>query len=54
MIMDKITREFIKIAYQAMQQAYNNESKEMTECDTETSKKVGEVLQIVGDLSRSK
>jgi hypothetical protein len=50
--MNETAREFIKIAYAAMQKAYQHESKGMTECETETAKKVGEVLQAVGDLSR--
>lgn len=51
--MEKITREFINLAYAAMQQAYYNETHEMKDCDTATAHKVGEVLQMVSDLSRS-
>ena len=59
--MKKVTREFVKIAYHAMQQAYyhesdvNNGEGEYRGLDdnTEAAKKVGEVLQAVSNLSRS-
>jgi hypothetical protein len=51
--MNETTKEFIQIAYAAMQKAYWHESKNMTECDTETAKMVGKVLQVLGDLSRN-
>jgi hypothetical protein len=51
--MDETARDFIKIAYEAMQKAYWHQSEKMTKCDTEVAKKVGEVLQAVSDLSRT-
>ena len=51
--MNETAREFIKIAYAAMQKAYQYQTNGMTECDTETANMVGNVLQAVGDLSRS-
>lgn len=59
--MKKVTREFVKIAYHAMQQAYYHESDVNNgvgeynglDYDSEEAKKVGEVLQAVSDLSRS-
>lgn len=58
--MKKVTREFIKVAYYAMQQAYYHESDNNNgvgeyniNLDSEEAKKVGEVLQAVSDLSRS-
>ena len=51
--MEKITKEFIDIALAAMRKAYWYESNETRECDKETANKVGEVLQMVSDLSRS-
>lgn len=50
--MEKTTKDFIEIAYKAMQKAYFIESKEMTDCESESAKMVGKVLQAVGDLSR--
>lgn len=50
--MNEITRKFIELAYKAMQDAYYNETNGMIDLDSETAKKVGEVLQAVGDLSR--
>ena len=50
--MDKITKKFVELAYKAMLEAYINESKGMTDLDSDTVKKVGEVLQAVSDLSR--
>lgn len=51
--MNETAREFIKIAYEAMQKAYQHQTNGMTECETETAIMVGNVLQAVGDLSRS-
>ena len=51
--MNKTAREFIKIAYEAMQKAYQYQTNGMRECETETAKMVGDVLQAVSDLSRS-
>jgi len=50
--MNEVTREFIEIAYKAMQKAYWHASNKTTECDTDIAKEVGAVLQAVGDLSR--
>lgn len=50
--MEKSTKEFIEIAYLAMQKAYWHESKEMTNCDSDTAKKVAETLEMVGALTR--
>jgi hypothetical protein len=50
--MEKVTKDFIEIAYRALQSAYYNESKGMTDLDSESVKEVGNVLQAVGDLSR--
>jgi hypothetical protein len=50
--MNEITREFIEIAYKAMQKAYWHQSNGMTDNDSEMSKKVGDALQMIGDLSR--
>ena len=51
--MNETAREFIKIAYAAMEKAYWHQTNGMRECGTETAKIVGNVLQAVGDLSRS-
>ena len=51
--MNETAREFIKIAYAAMEKAYWHQTNGMAECETETAKMVGNVLQAVGDLSRS-
>ena len=52
--MKKTTKEFIEIAYKAMQSAYYNECGEnMENMNCDKAKEVGKVLQIVGDLSRS-
>ena len=59
--MKRVTREFVKIAYQAMQSAYYTEMDKGNgvdnmgdfDFDNEEAKKIGEVLQAVGDLSRS-
>ena len=51
--MNKTAREFIILAYRAMQKAYEYESDGITNCDKESAKEVGKVLQMVGDLSRS-
>lgn len=51
--MNKKTREFVKIAYLAMQSAYYNEVEANgNNFDAEWVKVVGDVLQEVGDLSR--
>ena len=50
--MNETTRDFIQIAYAAMQKAYKSETKGMTECNTETANMVGDVLQMIGELSR--
>jgi len=51
--MNKTAREFIILAYNALQKAYEYESEGMTNCDKESAKEVGNALQMVGDLSRS-
>ena len=60
--MKRVTREFVKMAYTAMQSAYYTEADKTNgveavgdydfRADNETLKKIGEVLQAVGDLSR--
>jgi hypothetical protein len=51
--MDKTAREFIIIAYNALQKAYEYESDGLTNINKESANKVGDALQMVGDLSRS-
>lgn len=50
--MNETTRDFIQIAYAAMQKAYRSETKGLTECNTVTAMMVGDAMQKVGDLSR--
>jgi len=51
--MDKNTKEFIKIAYTALQQALRNECKDgIPMPETENAKKIADALKMVGDLSR--
>ena len=50
--MKKVSREFINLAYSAMQRAYEYECGGDPCSSNESAKKIGEVLQIVGDLSR--
>lgn len=56
--MNETAREFIKIAYDAMRRAYNhqvgmkNGALNVENLDKDEVKKIGEVLQMVGDLSR--
>lgn len=59
--MKRVTRELINVALQAIRSAYYNEAdptngvevESKFDFDNETVKKIGEVLQAVGDLSRS-
>ena len=51
-IMNEITKKFIELAYKAMQDAYCSETNGMIDLDSETAKKVGDVLQAVGELTR--
>lgn len=48
--MNEITKKFIELAHKAMLEAYYNESKGMTDLDSETVKKVGNALEVVGGL----
>lgn len=50
--MDNVTREFIEIARKALDRAYWHATNEGKELNTELAKKVGDALQMVGDLSR--
>ena len=50
--MNETAREFIKIAYAALEKAYWYESEKITKCNTDTAKEIGAALQAVGDLSR--
>lgn len=50
--MNEITREFIEIARKALDRAYWHQSNGMTDTESELVKKVGDALQMVGDLSR--
>ena len=50
--MNEITKKFIELAYKAMQDAYCSETNGMIDLDSETAKKVGDVLQAVGELTR--
>ena len=55
-IMKPNTRKFLEMAYVAMQNAYynevnNNDPNQKWE-ETEITKQIGEVMQMVGDLTR--
>ena len=51
--MNETAREFIIIAYNALQKAYKYESDGLKNPDKDLARKVGDALQMVGDLSRS-
>ena len=50
--MNEVTRDFINIAYKALEKAYWYESEKMTKNNTELALEIGAALQAVGDLSR--
>jgi hypothetical protein len=51
--MNETAREFILIAYNALQKAYKYESDGLKNPNKDLARKVGDALQMVGDLSRS-
>ena len=51
-IMNEITKKFIELAYKAMQDAYYSETNGIVDLGSESAKKIGDVLQAVGELTR--